>query len=59
MTIRNVMVNNQEVAVSETVDGSAALAVLEPSSVEVYEEAVDETFNGANTIVNGEGIPAY
>ena len=53
------MVNNQEVAVSETVDGSAALAVLEPSSVEVYEETVDETFNGANTIVNGEGIPAY
>ena len=37
--LRNVMANNQEVAVSETVDGSAALAVLEPSSVEVYEEA--------------------
>ena len=50
----NVMVNGEQVGVSESTSGDAACAVLEAKSVEVIGEAVAVIFDDSTAIMNGE-----
>merc|ERR1712151_1072917 len=54
----SVIVNGEEVGVSETVAGETASAVVEGESVEVNGESVSVIFDGSTAIVNGEVVPA-
>ena len=52
----NVIVNGEQVGVSESTSGDAASAVVEAKSVEVIGEAVSVIFDDSTAIVNEEVV---